>query len=175
MQSLILPAASVLVAALLAGCGTESVPTAEDLPGVELNVSAPYAADHFSSTIPLDETFVSPCNGETIHLTGTLSAEDTFVGTTDGFLHHELQVVVFETGTGLTTGASYTSHDVNHESFNSPSVAAPNFTFTYRENYFFNSTTPGLSFSGRFFVHFLALPSGEFVVTRDSGLLQCRG
>ena len=175
MQSLTLPAAAIFAAVLLASCGTESVPTAQDVPEIQLDANAPYATDHFSSTILLDETFVSPCNGETIHLTGTLRAEDTFVGTPDYFLHHELQVVVSETGTGLTTGASYTSHDVNHESFNSPSLPAPNFTFTYRENYFFNSTTPGLSFSGRFFVHFLALPSGEFVVTRDSGSLQCRG
>ncbi len=174
MQSLILPAAAILAAALFVGCGTESVPTAQDLPAVEADASAPYSTDHFSSTIPLDETFVSPCNGETIHLTGTLRAEDTFVGTTDYFLHHELQVVVSETGTGLTTGASYTSHDVNHESFNSPSLLAANFTFTYRENYFFNSKTPELSFNGRFFVHFLALPSGEFVVTRDFGSLECR-
>ena len=175
MQTLTLPSAAVLAAALLAGCGKESALTAPEPPAIKLGASAPYLTDHFSSTIPLDETFVSPCNGETIHLTGTLRAEDTFVGTTDYFLHHELQVVVSETGTGLSTGATYTSHDVNHESFNSPSGPAPNFTFTYRENYFFNSTTPGLSFSGRFFVHFLALPSGEFVVTRDSGSLQCRG
>jgi len=115
-------------------------------------------AEHFSSITPLDEIFFdSPCNGEDIHMTGTLSAEDTFVGEVGGFLHHELQVVVSETGTGLTTGATYSSHDVNHESFNSPTGPALNFTFTYGETYYFISPTPGLSFKGQFAFHFVAL------------------
>jgi hypothetical protein len=87
------------------------------------------------------------------------SAEENFVGPDEEFLHehflhHELQVVVLETGTGLTTGARYRSHDVNHESFNSPTVPALNFTFTYNETYYFISPTPGLSFRGQFFFHY---------------------
>lgn len=172
MRSPTLTGAALLMGTLLTGCGADS-PTAEN--ASPLSPDAALTAMHVVSTIPLDETFVSPCNGEPIHFTGTLSAEDTFVGDSpDYYLHHELQVLVSETGTGLTTGASYIVHDVNHEGFNSPTAPAPNFTFTYRENYFFNSTTPGLSFSGRFFVHYLALPSGEFFVTRDSGSLECR-
>jgi hypothetical protein len=173
MQSLTLTGAAMLAAALLTGCGAESGPTAENVP--PLTADATLTADHSSSIIPLDEIFVSPCNGETIHLTGTLRAEDTFVGTSDGFLHHELQVVVSETGTGLTTGATYRSHDVNHEGFNSPTPEAPNLTFTYNETFYFISTTPALSFRGQFAFHFVALPSGDFKITRDFGSLACQG
>jgi hypothetical protein len=172
MRSLTLTGAAMLAAALVTGCGAESGPTAANVPA--LTADATNTADHSSSITPLDEIFVSPCNGETIHLTGTLRAEDTFVGTPEYFLHHELQVVVSETGTGLITGATYTSHDVNHESFNSPTLEAPDLTFTYNETFYFISTTPGLSFRGQFAFHFVALPSGDFKVTRDFGSLQCR-
>lgn len=174
MQSLTLPGAAIVAAALLIGCGADSGPTAEDEATLVARASAPYTASHSSSVTPLDEIFFdSPCNGEDIHMVGTLSAEDTFIGTADYFLHHELQVVVSETGTGLTTGATYRSHDVNHESFDSPTLEAPNLTFTYGETYYFISPTPGLSFRGQFAFHFVALPSGDFKVTRDVGSLKC--
>ncbi len=172
MRPLTLTGAAMLAAALMTGCGDESGPTAENQPA--LTADATTTATHTSSITPLDEIFVSPCNGEGIHVTGTLRAEDNFVGTSDYFLHHELQVVVSETGTGLTTGASYRSHDVNHESFNSPTLEAPNLTFTFHETFYFISTTPGLSFRGQFFEHFVALPSGDFKITRDVGSLECR-
>ena len=165
-------ASATLAAALTIGCGAEAGPTAENSPAV--TASATNTADHFSSVTPLDEIFISPCNGETIHLTGTLFAEDNFVGTSDYFLHHELQVVVSETGTGLTTGASYRSHDVNHESFNSPTPEALDLTFTFHETFYFISTTPGLSFRGQFFFHLVVLPHSGFKITRDIGSLECR-
>jgi hypothetical protein len=167
----------MLAAALVTGCGPESGPTEENSPA--LTARAAKVTDHVSSVTPLDEIFFnSPCNGEDIHMIGTLSAEENFVGPDEEFLHehflhHELQVVVLETGTGLTTGARYRSHDVNHESFNSPTVPALNFTFTYNETYYFISPTPGLSFRGQFFFHYVSLPSGDFKVTRDVGSLEC--
>jgi hypothetical protein len=172
MRALALIGTAILASAFGTGCSPESGPTAEN--GSTLEAVTSKTAQHFSSNTPLDEIFFdSPCNGEDIHMTGTLSAEDTFYGTTDYFLHHELQVVVSETGTGLTTGATYSSHDVNHESFNSPTLEAPNLTFTYGETYYFISPTRGLSFRGQFAFHFVALPSGEFKVTRDVGSLEC--
>ena len=173
MRSLTWTIAPMLAAALVTGCGPESGPTAENAPA--LTSQAAKITDHVSSITPLDEIFFnSPCNGEDIHMIGTLSAEDNFVGTDEGFfLHHELQVVVSETGTGLATGATYRSHDVNHEGFNSPTGPAPNFIFTYNETYYFISPTPGLSFRGQFFFNFVSLPSGDFKVTRDVGSLEC--
>ena len=173
MRSLTVTGAALLLGTLLSGCGPESGTTADHALGIQAD--AINTAGHSSSITPLDEIFFdSPCNGEDIHLTGTLKAEDTFVGTNDGFLHHELQVVVSETGTGLTTGATYRSHDVNHESFNSPTPEAPNVTFSYNETYYFISPTPGLSFRGQFAFHFVALPSGNFKITRDVGSLECK-
>ncbi len=179
MRSLTLTGAAMLAAALLTGCGAESGPTTENAPPLSADATDHNTANHYSSITPLDEIFISPCNGETIHLTGTLSAQSNDVASQDAldqglYLHHELQVVVSETGTGLTTGASYRSHDVNHESFNSPSGPAANFNFRYNEQFYFISKTPGLSFSGQFFFHFVALPSGEFKITRDIGALECR-
>jgi hypothetical protein len=173
MRALALIGAVILTGAFGTGCGPESGPTGEN--GPTLVAAAKKTAEHLSSVTPLDEIFFdSPCNGEDIHMTGTLSAEDTFVGTDDGVFHHELQVVVKESGTGLTTGATYRSDDVNHEGFNSPTGDAANLTFTYNETYYFISPTPGLSFRGQFAFHYVGLPDGDFKVTRDVGSLECR-
>jgi hypothetical protein len=172
MHTLTLTRPAILGAALLAGCGAEAGPTAPNTPGpaAERRVS-----NRVSFTTPLDETFVSPCNGETIHLTGTLSAQSTLIAaeTASDTLHYELQVVVSETGTGLTTGAAYRSHDVNHEGFSAPSNDEFYSHFTEGEKFYFITRTPGLSFRGQFFVHFVNPASGDYKFTRDVGSLAC--
>lgn len=172
MPSLKLTGMTALVAMLLTGCGTDADPTGASAPA--LTPQAAQTVQHSSSITPLDYIFVSPCNGEDIHMTGTLKAEDTFLGTGAG-VHYELQVVTFETGTGLTTGATYRSHDVNHESWSAPTPESDFRTFTFSETFYFISQTPGLSFRGQFFTHFVELPSGKFKFTRDGGSLECRG
>jgi|tagenome__1003787_1003787.scaffolds.fasta_scaffold20158324_2 hypothetical protein len=165
--------AAVLAAVLVTGCGSESGLTAENAPA--LTAQAGKITDHVSSITPLDEIFFnSPCNGEDIHMIGTLSAEDNFVGTDEGVLHHELQVVVSERGIGLTTGATYRSHDANHESFNSPTGPSLKVTFSTNESYYFISPTPGLSFRAHFFLTFVTLPNGDIKVSREIGSLECR-
>jgi hypothetical protein len=161
-----------MVTALLTGCGAEAGPTAATTPGP---TAERRVATQVSSTIPLDETFVSPCNAETIHLTGTLSARSNLIAaeTAGDTLHYELQVVVSETGTGLTTGASYRSHDVNHEGFSAPADDEFYSHFTEGEKFYFITRTPGLSFRGQFFVHFVNPGSGDFKFTRDVGSLEC--
>jgi hypothetical protein len=173
MRSLTLTGTAFLVAALMTGCDADAGPTAAATPGP---AEARRVANQVSFTLPLDETFVSPCNGETIHLTGTLSAKSNLIAaaTASDTLHYELQVVVSETGTGQTTGAAYRSHDVNHEGFSAPADDQFYSHFTEGEKFYFISTTPGLSFRGQFFVHFVNPGSGDFKFTRDVGSLECR-
>jgi hypothetical protein len=170
MRSLTLTGVTLLVAPLLTGCGAAAGPTGENTPTVSADAMT---VNHSSSVTPLDYIFVSPCNGEDIHVTGTLSAKETFLGTGDG-VHRELQVVTFETGLGLTTGATYRSHDVNHETFSAPTPESRFRTYTFHETYYFITQTPGLSFRGQFFTHFVETPNGDGKFTRDVGSLECR-
>ena len=173
MRSLTWAIAPMLAAALVTGCGPESGPTAENAPA--LTSQAAKITDHVSSITPLDEIFFnSPCNGEDIHMIGTLSVEDNFVGTDEFFPHHELQVVVSETGTGLATGATYRSHDVNHEGFNSPTVWRPTSSSPTMRHTTSSARLRGCPSRGQSFFNFVSLPSGDFKVTRDVGSLECR-
>ena len=173
MRSFTLTGAAVLAAALLTGCGAESGPTTETTPGL---AAERHTAEHSSTTYTFEDYVGNPCNGETVHLTGIGVQQTNVVNGGGGVLHYELQLVEDITGTGLTTGASYRSHNVSEEGFNSPTVVALNVTYTFREeSYVMMSTTPGVSFRAGALFHFVALPSGEFKVTRDLESLECRG
>jgi hypothetical protein len=181
MRSLTLTGAAMLMGMLLTGCGAESGPTAESAPGLTADATSHNTADHFSLNELVADTLVNPCNGETVQLAGTLVGQVNLVDTREHLdagnaLHYEIHAVISETGTGLTTGATYTFHANYHEVFNSPTVAALNFTFSQQDRGHVNSTTPGLSFGGHSFIHVVGLPSGEVKVTReDSGPDECRG
>jgi hypothetical protein len=167
---------ALLAVSLLTGCSGNDGSTAPETPPLAAADAGHNTADHFSSRVPLDETLVSPCNGETIHLTGTAFEQATFVDTREnldngGSLHTEHQGVISESGIGLTSGASYGFHDSFHELFESPSVSAPNFIATFSETGRVTSPTSGLSFTSRFSIHVVGLPSGELKVTKvtDTG------
>jgi hypothetical protein len=167
MRSLTLTGAAMLIATLT-GCGAES-PTAENAAGL----SAAVTADHSREQFALDETYVNPCNGETVHLTGTLVGLTNLV---DDGQHQEYHAVISETGTGLTTGASYTSHSTFHEEFNSPTPEAVGFTFSTRDAVHINSSTPGLSFTLLFTFHYVQAANGSFnKLTKDVETATCRG
>ena len=173
MRSLKLTGAAMLAAALLTGCGAEAGPTAETAPSL---TAEPHTAEHSSTTYTFEDYVGNPCNGETVHLTGIGVQQTNVVNGGGGVLHYELQLVEDITGTGLTTGASYRSHNVIEEGFNEPTASALNVTYTFREeSYVMMSTTPGVSFRQGALFHFVALPSGEFKVTRDLESLECRG
>jgi hypothetical protein len=168
MRYLTLTGAAIL-ATLLTGCGAESGPTAEDEPALMAAVTA----DHSQQNFALDETYVNPCNGETVHLTGTLVGLTNIV---DDGQHQEYHAVISETGTGLTTGASYTSHSTFHEEFNSPTPEAVNFTFSTRDAVHINSSTQGLSFTLLTTFHFVQAANGVFnKLTKDVESATCRG
>jgi hypothetical protein len=76
-------------------------------------------ADHFSLNEPVEESLVNPCNGETVQVAGTLVGQVNVVDTREHLdagnaLHYEIHAVISETGTGLTTGATYTLHANSH-------------------------------------------------------------
>jgi len=121
----------------------------------------------------------SPCNGELIAFSGEAIYQFTLVGTREaldaGFsVHEEFQSRLRATGTGQESGASYTINEIFHESFQSPSPPAPQFTFSVGGMFHVTSDLPGLSFDGHFGFHGLALPSGEFKVTRELERVECK-
>ena len=167
MRSRTLAGAALLMGSLLAGCGAESDPTAVNAPGLLADATPVHSEQEFA----LDDTYVNPCNGETVHLTGTLVG---LMNDVDN-LHLEFHAVISETGTGLTTGALYTSHSTYSEQFNSPSEPAVNVTFHYRDAVHINSSTPGLSFTLLNTLFFVQTPSGEFKFTKEIESATCRG
>src|SRR5215208_2841798 len=102
MRPLTLTVAAVVGATFLTGCEAGLGPTAENPSGL----SAAATAVHSQQVLDLDETYVNPCNGETVRMIGTLVGGMNSVDD----LHQTFHATISETGTGLTTGASYTSH-----------------------------------------------------------------
>jgi hypothetical protein len=101
--------AALAAAATLAACDGTAPPTAPQLQA-RVEDAGHSETVHRTSTVALDETFESPCNGEIIHLTGTLREQANYVGAPPVdpdqgfFVHGEHLGVVDESGTGLTTG-----------------------------------------------------------------------
>jgi hypothetical protein len=165
-----LAGAAMLSVAFIAGCNSSTSPTTADTvnPGAGGLAAAPI---HESQFLELDETYVNPCNGETVHLTGTL------VGTSNNvdYLHLEFHATIAETGTGLTTGTSYTSHSTFNEVFNSPTVDALNVSYSFRDAVHVISSSPRLSFTIKHTFHVVVLPSGEILVTKELDSATCQG
>jgi hypothetical protein len=171
---------ALVAAALLAACSSEEPSTAPASPGLRVEEAGHNAADQFKITEPLSFELDSPCNGETIVFTGEVTTQGTFVDTREHLdngnsIHSEIQSSLSATGTGSVTGASYTIHDVSHESFDSPSVPAPQFTASFHETFHVTSSDRGLDFSFRQLVHVLNSPATGFKVTRDTETAICHG
>ncbi len=180
MRSLTLTGAAMLAAALLTGCGAESGPTAENVPGLTANATDPNAADHFKYVVPVNWEIENPCNGELIIFSGEgivqLTAVDTRQNLDAGlWQHRELQASSRANGTGAETGASYVINDLYHERFNSPNPPAPHATFSYVGTQHVTSDLPGLSYDARFLFYFVALPTGGYKVTQEVGDVKCKG
>ena len=64
--------------------------------------------------------------------------------------------------------------------FDSPTGAALNFAFGVRDRGNVKSSSPGLSFTWLYTIHFLATANGEFKITKDiegddSPIYECKG
>ena len=171
MRSLTLTGAAMLAAAMMTGCGTGSSPTEADTGSLVADGLNATSAVHESQVFALDETYVNPCNGETVHLTGTLVGHSNIVDA----LHLEFHATIAETGTGLTTGTSYTSHSTFNEVFNSPTGTALDYSYSFRDAVHVISSPTGLSFTLKHTFHVVGLPSGEFMITKELDSAECQG
>jgi len=178
MQPMTFTRVAILTAAFLTGCGSESSPTGESAPVTTVYATAHNTADHFTAVDPVTFQIDSPCNGESITLTGTAESQVTYVDTRENLdagnsVHTEFQQHTTATGTGSVTGATYTINDVYHEGFNSPNPPAPHVTFGARGMTRVTSNVAGLSFTGHF-VFQAVIPSGQdFKVTTSLERVTC--
>lgn len=175
MKPVTLAAAAMLAAALLTACAGDGLPT-ENGHALAAGAATVNVPSHTSFSIPLEEIVISPCNGETIQLSGSASGQTTELSTEGEVLHSSMHYVVRETGIGLTTGATYVLRDVFYEGFDIPSNTAVNATFTFREANHFITSLPGLSFTGVAALHFVRTPNGDEQFTRDVFVdFDCKG
>jgi hypothetical protein len=170
MHTLTLTRAAMLGAALLAGCGTDLGPTAQETVRLTAAATDANAVEHTKYVIPFSEININPCNGEEVQLSGTLVGQSHLVGPQDSLdngqpLHEAVHEVVSETGIGLTTGASYRLHVTFTEGFNSHDFVGQA-TFHERQNIRVTSQTPGLTYTALATLHLVFLPSGEVKQTR---------
>ena len=155
MRSLTFTRLAILTAAFLTGCGSESSPTAENIPGLTADAADPNTADHFQTVEAVTFEVENPCNGEVIIFTGTAKSQVTFVDTRENLdagnsVHAEFQQRTTATGTGSETGATYTITDIFHEGFESPNPPAPHSTLSNHSTTRVSSDVDGLSFLGHF-------------------------
>jgi hypothetical protein len=178
MRSLTFTRVAILMAAFLPGCGSESSPTAEDGPGLTAYAIAHNTADHFKTVDPVTFEVVNPCNGESITFRGTAESQVTYVDTREHLdagsaVHVEFQQHTTATGTGATSGATYTINDIYHEGFESPNPQASHATFSVHGTTRVRSNVAGLSFLAHS-VFQAVIPSGQdFKVTTSLDRLTC--
>lgn len=178
MRSLTPIRVAILTTAFLSGCGSESSPTAESMPALAADVAANNTADHFKTVDAVTFQVDNPCNGESITFTGTGESQVTYVDTREHLdagsaVHIEFQQHTTATGTGATSGATYTINDIYHEGFESPNPEAPHATFSVHGTTRVRSNVAGLSFLGHS-VFQAVIPSGkEFKVTTSLDRLTC--
>jgi hypothetical protein len=169
MRSPTLTGSAILMATLLSGCGAEPGPTSESAATFSAD-AAPTTPRHTTTVEPFTESLVNPCNAEVI----VFSGEGTNKVTDVRGVHVVLQGSGSGAGIGPESGASYTYNLVFHESFNTPSPAAPQANFFANANARIRSSLPGLSFTAHFVFHAVALPSGEYKVTRSMDRVECK-
>jgi hypothetical protein len=178
MQPMTFTRVAILTAAFLTGCGSESNPTGESTTSPTAYEIAHNTADHFTAVEAVSFEIESPCNGESITLTGTAESQVTYVDTRENLdagnsVHTEFQQRTIATGTGSVTGATYTINDIFHEGFDSPNPPAPHATFGSHSMTRVTSNVAGLSFSGHF-VFQAVIPSGQdFKVTTSLERVTC--
>ena len=179
MKALTFTHVAILTAGFLTGCGSESSPTGESTSSPTAYAIAHNTADHFTAVDPVTFMIDSPCNGESITLTGTAESQITNVDTRENLdagnsVHMEFLQRTTATGTGSVSGATYTLNDVYHESFESPNPPAPHATFGAGGMTRVSSDIAGLSFSGHL-VFQAVIPSGQdFKVTTSMEKVACR-
>ena len=171
-------AALLLAAALVTACADDQPTTAPATPSFAEDAGH-NAADHFKIDEPIAFQFQNPCNGELIDMvgweTGQITAVDTRENLDNGnWVHFEHLGRAVATGTGATTGATYSLNDVFHEGFESPSAPAPQVAISFREMLHVTSSAPELDFTVRVLFHLVHQPPADDVlITKDIESVTC--
>jgi hypothetical protein len=121
---------------------------------------------------PPDPTLINPCTGEATPMTGEFLFHFTRVELPNGGFHVEAGFNGVATGTGVTSGATYRAHDVQHLSFNTNGRLPSTDTFIAQLSV--NSPGPDNNFSLRTRFHVTTTANGEITVSRDEVTLECR-
>lgn len=173
--------AGLMLAAAVVACDTDNIATSPPA-GASLATDAGHnAADHIKQVNQVSFEVENPCNGEIIVFTGTEVLEATFVDKPENLangnsVHNQFNSRVDATGTGPSSGASYSFHDISTSNFESPSPPAPQFTASFHETAKATSTDASLNFSFKALVHVVLNPgTGEFTVTKDQEGATCGG
>ncbi len=168
----------LLAAALVTACADDQPTTAPATPSFAEDAGH-NAADHFKIDEPIAFQLESPCNGELIDMvgreTGQINAVDKRENLDNGnSVHFEHHGMVVATGTGATTGVTYSLNDVFHEGFESPSVPAPQVAISFRETLHVTSSESALGFSVRVLFHLVNQPPADDVlITKDIESVTC--
>lgn len=160
----------MLMAMLLTGCGAESGPSAQNGAGLTAAAATYNTGSHTKFVEPFTEPLVNPCNGELVVFSGKAVNQINEVGD----LHFEFLTRASGTGTGPESGATYAYTLTASMSFNTPSGDASQATFAEDANARMISNVPGLTFTAHFQFRGVALPSGEFKVSRDVDRVECK-
>ena len=180
MRALNSTGSGILTVFFLAACGSDSGPTTENSVASVATASVAKTAAHFSETIPVVETVINPCNGETVNFSGTVFIQGGQVSS-DGPLHSELHARVRQTGIGEETGVTYTLRATFHEIFESPTGPALNSTVGATDRGFVQSSDASLSFRWLYAFHAIVQPDGDVMITRlveaeyDVPVYECAG
>ena len=172
--------AGVLLGAALAACDQNGAAPSPTEPSFAIDAGH-NAAEHIKEVNQVSFEIVNPCNGEVIVFSGTEVLRATFVDKPEnlenGFsVHNNLVSQVDATGTGPSSGATYSIHDIVTQNFESPSPPAPQFTASFHDTAKVTSSDPALDFTIKQLVHVLLNPgTAEFTVTKDQLEVTCQG
>jgi hypothetical protein len=171
----LLAALSLFFAALLAGCDSRGTPTGLAITDAEPSLLR--TVQHFTSVTPLVETAVAGCTGEEVIFVGEIRQALTIVTdpATGTDLHISDQIEIHEVGTGSITGAKYVFNEVERVNFNTPSLPAPNSTFT--QHVTARDITQGSLDNRLFSIDFHVTITGQGVAktTVDNVTITCTG
>jgi hypothetical protein len=169
MRSLILTGA-VSLAALMMGCGPEASSMAENSPVFAVETAAHSPGSHIKLVEQFTEPLVNPCNGEVIVFAGVAISQ---INQTGDF-HLEFETRASGTGIGPESGATYEYSVTGYEATNWGNGNELQGTFGAGANARMISSLPELTFTAHFQFHGVALPSGEFTVTRNVDRVECK-
>jgi len=170
MRSVTVAGTALLIGMLLTGRGAEPGRTAENVVGLTADAATHNTGNHIKLIEPFTEALVNPWNGEVIVFSGEAVSQINEVGD----LHFEFLTRASGTGTGPESGATYAYTLTASMSFNTPGDGASQATFADDANARMISDVPGLPFTAHFQFRDVALPSGEFKVTRDVDQVECK-